>query len=70
MELSFNHKAAWLSVEDDGVGIDMDAVKATDGVGGFGLIAMEQRARLLKGSLRVTTEEGHGTLVEARIPTS
>ncbi len=70
VELSFNHKAAWLSVEDDGVGIDMDAVKATDGVGGFGLIAMEQRARLLKGSLRVTTEEGHGTLVEARIPTS
>ena len=70
VELSFNHKAAWLSVEDDGVGIDMDAVKATDGVGGFGLIAMEQRARLLKGSLRVTTEEGNGTLVEARIPTS
>ncbi len=70
VELSFNHKAAWLSVEDDGVGIDMDAVKATDGVGGFGLIAMEQRARLLKGNLRVTTEEGHGTLVEARIPTS
>ena len=70
VELSFNHKAAWLSVEDDGVGIDMDAVKATDGVGGFGLIAMEQRARLLKGSLRVTNEEGNGTLVEARIPTS
>ena len=70
VELSFNHRAAWLSVEDDGVGIDMDAVKATDGVGGFGLIAMEQRARLLKGSLRVTTEEGNGTLVEARIPTS
>ena len=52
------------------MGIDLDVVKATDGVGGFGLIAMEQRARLLKGSLRVTTEEGHGTLVEARIPTS
>ena len=70
VELSFNHKAAWLSVEDDGVGIDLDAVKATDGVGGFGLIAMEQRARLLKGNLRVTTVEVHGTLVEGRIPTS
>ena len=70
VELGADHKTAWLLVEDDGVGFDPDAAKASDGAGGFGLIAMEQRARLLRGSLRVTGTQDQGTRVEARIPTS
>ena len=70
VELGADRETAWLLVEDDGVGFDPDAAKSSDGVGGFGLIAMEQRARLLRGSLKVTRRQGHGTRVEARIPTS
>lgn len=70
VELGADREMAWLLVEDDGVGFDPDAVKASDGAGGFGLIAMEQRARLLRGSLRVTGRQDQGTRVEARIPTS
>lgn len=69
VELGVDHQTAWLLVEDDGVGFDPDAANASDGVGGFGLIAMEQRARLLHGTLTVTGRENHGTRVEARIPT-
>ncbi len=70
VEFGADHESAWLSVEDDGVGFDQDALKASDGFGGFGLIAMEQRARLLRGTLTVTGRQGQGTRVEARIPTS
>lgn len=70
VELGADQETAWLLVEDDGVGFDPNTVKANDGVGGFGLIAMEQRARLLRGSLKVTRRQGQGTRVEARIPTS
>jgi signal transduction histidine kinase len=36
--------------------------------GGFGLNSMEQRARLLGGTLKVNSRQGFGTKVEARIP--
>ncbi|MDP6823432.1 MAG: hypothetical protein QF554_09080 [Dehalococcoidia bacterium] len=37
--------------------------------GGFGLIGMEQRARLLRGILSVSSDHGEGTTIEVTVPT-
>ena len=58
-----------LIVQDDGRGFDPDAPRQTNASGGgFGLISMRERARLLGGELRVESSPGKGTLVEATLP--
>lgn len=53
-----------LQVEDDGQGFD-----PTDpATGHFGLIGMQERAKLLGGSLRIETQPGAGTCITATIP--
>lgn len=52
----------WLTVEDDGVGFDPDAVLGVE-EGHFGLAFMRQRARHLHGRLTVDSRPGHGTAV-------
>jgi two-component system, NarL family, sensor histidine kinase DevS len=52
-----------LSVRDDGAGFDLAA--KTDG---FGLQGMRERAQLLEGTLRIDSEPGAGTVVQAKIP--
>ena len=62
--------AVRLRVKDNGVGFDAGGEKAEDREGGFGLIGMEQRARLLGGILDIDSQRDNGTLVEVRIPTA
>ena len=58
-----------LALKDDGVGFDPDLPVRVEGdKGGFGLISMRERARLLGGELRVESSPGQGTLVEATLP--
>ena len=58
-----------LALKDNGVGFDPDLPVRVDGdKGGFGLISMRERARLLGGELRVESSPGRGTLVEATLP--
>lgn len=54
-----------LAVEDDGVGFDLQAVR---GGGALGIIGMEERARLLSGTLSIQGRPGRGTRVALRIP--
>ena len=54
-----------LTIEDIGSGFDLPQIK---GKGGLGLISMEERARLLKGSFLVRSQPGQGTKVEVNIP--
>jgi PAS domain S-box-containing protein len=54
-----------LTIADDGVGFDQEAVK---GRGGLGLIGMEERARLVNGNLSIATRPGHGTRIALQIP--
>ena len=68
VSLAFDSKAVYLGVQDDGVGADLDGT--TEVGGGFGLMGMEQRARLLGGTLVVKSEKGKGTHVEVRVPLS
>ena len=67
VDLKLHAEAAHLQVQDNGRGFDFEVVRE-GGHGGFGLAGMEQRARLLNGTLSVQSQNGKGTLVEARIP--
>ena len=66
--LDFALDTVTLTVADDGVGFDPDAVRIEEGRGGFGIIGMRQRARLLRGDVTITSAPGEGAKVEARIP--
>ena len=70
VELRSNAKEACLGVQDNGKGFNLEDVKAKGGHSGFGLSGMEQRARILGGTLSVQSQTGKGTLVEVRIPLS
>ena len=67
--LAFYPGAVGLEVRDDGQGFDRNKTRAVADVGGFGITSMEQRARLLKGTLDITPRDGGGTAVQARLPT-
>ena len=66
--LDFALDTVTLTVADDGAGFDPDAVRIEEGRGGFGIIGMRQRARLLRGDVTITSAPGAGAKVEARIP--
>jgi two-component system NarL family sensor kinase len=56
-------RALRVSVEDDGRGFDPQSV-----TGGFGLIGMRERARLLGGTLVVESGPGRGTRIVLEVP--
>jgi PAS domain S-box-containing protein len=58
-----------LSVQDDGKGIEAEAVKSPSSLG---LLGIRERIRRLNGSLTVSGEPGNGTLlvIEVPVPTS
>ena len=61
----------WLSfvVEDDGAGFNVRKAAATNASErGLGLEAMDERARMLGGSLTVYSEEGNGTRITLNVP--
>jgi signal transduction histidine kinase len=63
IEVVEDDSALHLSVRDDGKGFDPSAV--TDG---FGLLGMRERIELLDGELEITSAEGEGTVVRAKLP--
>ncbi len=56
-----------LVVSDTGVGFDGEAVKVSRGLG---LISMEERLRLLKGTISIESAPRCGTRIHARVPLS
>jgi signal transduction histidine kinase len=52
-----------IRIADDGVGFDPEAVER-----GFGLVGMEERVRLARGTLRIDTAPGRGTELVATLP--
>jgi PAS domain S-box-containing protein len=59
--------AIHLTVQDSGAGFDPGAARMGRGLG---LISMEERLKLLKGTLSIETEARRGTTIHARIPFS
>ena len=56
-----------LTVSDSGAGFDIDAAKASRGLG---LISMEERLKLLNGTLSIESQLQRGTTIHARVPFS
>jgi signal transduction histidine kinase len=54
-----------LTVRDQGVGFDREAATANRGLG---LISMEERLKLVKGTLLVDSQPKRGTTIHARAP--
>jgi signal transduction histidine kinase len=54
-----------LVVADEGVGFDLQQARAR---GGLGLASMEERIRLLSGSLEIESRPGQGTELKVQIP--
>ncbi len=58
-----------ISVEDDGAGFDADMTLATErSIGGSGLLGINERVRMMGGSLAVHSAKGEGTNVSVVIP--
>ncbi|MBA3548728.1 MAG: PAS domain S-box protein [Nannocystis sp.] len=56
-----------LTIADSGPGFDHAAVR---GRGGLGIISMQERARLVGGSLSLRSRPGEGTIIDVRVPLS
>jgi PAS domain S-box-containing protein len=63
-DLTSRNNALTLSIADDGVGFNFEAVK---GRGGMGLVSMEERARLVHAKLSIETQPGHGTRIALEV---
>lgn len=57
-----------IEVADNGIGFDAEAIKADPGGKGLGLFNMENRARLLGGSVKFKSNEPSGSRVVLIIP--
>lgn len=68
VRLEFGEKQLRLLVRDDGTGFD--TANPPSGSGGFGLMAMRERAAELKGELKVNSSPGQGTEVVFTVPLS
>jgi signal transduction histidine kinase len=54
-----------LTVSDHGAGFDIEAAKASPGLG---LISMQERLKLLKGTLSIESQLQRGTTIHGRVP--
>jgi signal transduction histidine kinase/ligand-binding sensor domain-containing protein len=69
VSLRYEPDGVVLTVSDDGRGFEAEG-RATAAAPGdhFGLIGMRERAARIGAALTVTSQPGHGTVVEARVP--
>jgi two-component system sensor histidine kinase DegS len=69
MTIEFTDSAVHLTIQDNGIGFTAPDHAGDLAVSGkLGLIGMYERARLLGGTLAVTSEPGQGTVVTVSIP--
>ncbi len=69
VELHSTADTLFLSVRDDGNGFNLDSIqRAQNGESRVGLFSMEERLRLIGGSLVVTSTPGEGTEVQITVP--
>jgi two-component system, NarL family, sensor histidine kinase UhpB len=69
--LAIDNHAITVAISDDGRGFDLQTVRAQrkkqEGPG-LGLFGMEERTRLLGGTMTIKTKSGNGTMIIAIIP--
>ena len=67
VELTYRPDSVALRVRDDGKGFDTGLAAVADGVH-WGLRTMRERAEQIGGTLRITSAEGQGTVVDVGVP--
>jgi signal transduction histidine kinase len=67
ISLSHRNGSLLLTIKDDGIGFDPQAVRK---ISGIGLASMEERIRLVGGRLSVQSQPGEGTLITASLDRS
>jgi PAS domain S-box-containing protein len=65
VRLSGTSDEVHLTVSDSGAGFDREAAREGRGLG---LISMEERLKLLKGTLSIESQPQRGTTIQARVP--
>jgi signal transduction histidine kinase len=60
-----NPESWQMTIEDAGPGFDLNHARNT---GGLGLISMQERARLVGGTLYLRTRPGEGTMIAVKVP--
>lgn len=55
-------------VQDDGVGFDVNSVLSRNGKKGLGLIGIQERLNVLKGTFRVDSQLGRGSKLSIAVP--
>jgi signal transduction histidine kinase len=62
---SSEHDSLELRITDDGRGFDLAQAQRH---GGLGLVSIDERVRLVAGHVRIRSEKGRGTELQARVP--
>jgi signal transduction histidine kinase len=68
ISVSVTDERLYLSVEDNGVGYDMEELRKVDGDHGWGLVTMTERAVAVGGTCRIRSSPGLGTHVIVEVP--
>lgn len=64
-------KELFLSIIDNGIGFSRNQfVKESKNLQGIGLITIQERASLLKGTVEINSSPGNGTKIAVRVPLS
>ncbi len=71
LKLEFSDDNLTLTVSDNGRGFEVPKmIGDLAGIGKLGLAGMQERARLIGGSLEIESERGKGTVVTVKVPIS
>jgi signal transduction histidine kinase len=65
LRLSYDPVVCRLTIEDDGVGFDLEQIGP---YGGFGLKSMRSRLKEIKGRMDIVTGPGSGTILNIEVP--
>jgi PAS domain S-box-containing protein len=65
VKMQGSHTEIHLTVRDSGVGFDSELIKDTPGLG---LVSMQERVRLVKGTISITSKLQSGTEINVRVP--
>ncbi len=66
--LTMEEQSLRVVVQDDGRGFDPDNVTSTANDGHFGLTGMNERVKLLGGTICIQSEPGAGTYIDVQVP--
>ncbi len=68
ISLKYTSDEALLIIEDNGIGFNRDQYKNSNDKKGLGLIGLEERFELIRGSFEIISEMGKGTKIVATAP--